>query len=388
MDVHQVVVAYSTLPGQPIDDTRRRGILSRRVPADAVAAHLVSELWRDDAVTRQHRSGDLPRMAVAIRAGQEVLGSLWVAFAPDTPAGEHEAALREAAGVAALRMLASRHQEDADQTSRNRALRTALEVTPTADASGRAQDPTSGVRLPAVLLGLADCAGPGADDGAEGRADLMRTLDLVAIDGRSLGHEVAATLIGDRLYALVAPGPGAAVPADRLLDHLLQRTRQALRRQYSAVRSEEVDSPARLREARRDIDAALEHLRAAGAPPGAYRTEELRADLVLRRLLRTVRDRADLRTGTAERIRAHDTTHGTDYLVTIAAYLWHFGEVVPASTALHIHQNTLRQRLRKAERTFGLSLGDPALRLVLAVEIAAMDRGGLPTYRGESRADH
>jgi DNA-binding PucR family transcriptional regulator len=58
----------------------------------------------------------------------------------------------------------------------------------------------------------------------------------------------------------------------------------------------------------------------------------------------------------------------------LAAYLRHFGDVVPASAALHIHQNTLRQRLRRAEQTFGLSLRDPTQRLLLSVEIAALGK--------------
>jgi DNA-binding PucR family transcriptional regulator len=152
----------------------------------------------------------------------------------------------------------------------------------------------------------------------------------------------------------------------------MDRALRSLRRTYTLVRSGAIDLPAGLREARRDIDAALDHLHDVQSAPGTYRTQELRADLVLRRLLATVRDNDDLRTGTAERIAAHDVEHGSDHLGTMAAYLRHFGDVGSASTALHIHQNTLRQRLRRAEQTFGLSLRDPVQRLLLSVEIAAL----------------
>jgi hypothetical protein len=373
MDTHQVLVAYSNLPDQPIDETRRRGILGRQVPKEAVADHLDKELWGSDAVVRRHRPGDLPRLAVVIRVGQDVLGSLWVAFADADrrPLGDFEATLREAAGVAALHMLALRRQVDDDQDSRNRALRSALE---TAEA---ATDRPTGIRLPAVLLGLAatgEVDDRETDDTMRLRADLMRMLDLITLDGRSLGHEPVVTVIGDRLYALLPTAPPASVPVDHLLDHLMDRARRSLRRTYTLVRSGAVDSPAGLHEARRDIDAALDHLHDQRAAPGTYRTQDLRADLVLRRLLAAVRDNDDLRTGTAEQIAAHDADHGTDYLATLAAYLRHFGDVVPASAALHIHQNTLRQRLRRAEQTFGLSLRDPTQRLLLSVEIAALGK--------------
>ncbi|MFE2040322.1 helix-turn-helix domain-containing protein [Streptomyces sp. NPDC059477] len=471
MDVHRIVVAYSTLPGQPIDDTRRRGILSRQVPEDAVADHLDRELWRADSVVRHHRPGDLPRMAVAIRAGMDVLGSLWVAFPPDGPAGDFEAALREAAGVAALHMLALRRQIDADQDSRNQALRAALDPPrPGKSPPGEPSGASAGLLLPGVLVGLAEAsvspsptgspestaprtrkgspdapaprtrtrstdstAPPNPTGSPTGspdptaspvptastaqtprpaqtpppaqtsplppppvptppptesaprttpeearrrcRADLLRLLDLVALDGRSLGYEPAAAVIGGRLYALLPAASGAAVPFGQLLDHLLQRAYRATRRRYVAVRTDADVAPPGLRIARHDIDAALDHLDDTGAEAGLYRIGDLRADLVLRRLLRTVRERADLRTGTAERIAAHDAEHGTEFLTTLAAYLRHFGEVAPASAALHVHQNTLRQRLRKAERIFGLPLEDPTLRLLLAVELAAVQGG-------------
>ena len=121
MDTQQVVVAYSNLPDQPIDETRRRGILGRRVPEDALADHLDREVWVSDTVVRQHRDGDLPRTAVVVRAGEDVLGSLWVAFPDEAAASDCGPTLQEAARVAALHMLALRRQVDAEQESRDRA---------------------------------------------------------------------------------------------------------------------------------------------------------------------------------------------------------------------------------------------------------------------------
>ncbi|MEV7340062.1 helix-turn-helix domain-containing protein [Streptomyces sp. NPDC093544] len=387
MDTRQALVAYSNLPDQPIDDTRRRGILGRQVPKDAVADHLDKELWSSEGVVRRNRPGDLPRLAVVIRVGQDVLGSLWVAFADadGRAVGDHEATLREAAGVAALHMLALRRLVDDDQDSRNRALRSALDT-------GEAPDRRTGIRLPAVLLGLSESPRPldratagEVDDDMRLRADQLRMLDLILLDGRSLGHKPVATVIGDRLYTLLPTGSPAAVPVDHLLDHLMDRARRSLGRAYLLVRSGDITSPAGLHEARRDIDAALDHLHDERAESGTYRTQELHADVVLRRLLATVRDNADLRTGTAERIAAHDAEHGTDHLVTLGAYLRHFGDVGAASAALHIHQNTLRQRLRRAEQTFGLSFRDPARRLLLSVEIAALGKGQGRQGSGERR---
>ncbi|MDX3727295.1 hypothetical protein [Streptomyces caniscabiei] len=82
-DTQQIIVAHSNLPDQPVDETRRRGILGRRAPGDGMADHLDREVWTSDTVARHQRPGNLPRLAVVIRAGEDDLGSLWVAFPDD-----------------------------------------------------------------------------------------------------------------------------------------------------------------------------------------------------------------------------------------------------------------------------------------------------------------
>ncbi|GAA3826411.1 PucR family transcriptional regulator [Streptomyces phyllanthi] len=371
MDTQQVIVAYSNLPDQPIDETRRRGILGRRVPEDAIADHLDRKVWTSDTVAHHQRPGNLPRLAVVVRAGEDVLGSLWVAFPDDASVPECGPTLQEAARVAALHMLALRRQVDAEQESRDRALRSALE--------GRAgqSDLTDGVCLPGVLVGMSEAVregGEASDAGAAARrrAALLRLVDLAVLDSRSLGYEPAAALLGDRVYLLLPTAGSGPVSTGVLLDHLLDRARHSLHRSFVAVNSPAVGALSPLLRARRDIDAALDHLREQRADPGAYRTEDLRPELVLRRLIGAVRGDAELRTGIVERLRAHDAEHATEYAVTLLAYLRHFGDVVAASGELHIHQNTLRLRLRRAEQLFGVSLADPTRRLLLTLELAAL----------------
>ena len=373
MDTQQVVVAYSNLSDQPIDETRRRGILGRRVPEDALADHLDREVWVSDKVVPRHRAGDLPRTAVVIRAGEDVLGSLWVAFPDEAAASDCGPTLQEAARVAALHMLALRRQVDAEQESRDRALRHALE-----GRSGPG-DPTGGVRLPAVLIGLAEAVQKRGDEesweagtAARRRAALLRALDLAVLDGRSLGYEPAAALLGDRVYVLLPTAGSGSVSTGVLLDHLLDRARHSLHRSFTAVDSPTVGTTSALLAARRDIDAALDHLRERRAGSGAYHAEDLRPVLVLRRLVGAVREEAELRTGIAERLRAHDAEHATDYCATLLTYLRHFGDVVAASGELHIHQNTLRLRLRRAEELFDVALADPTRRLLLTLELTAL----------------
>jgi hypothetical protein len=356
MDTSQAIVAYSNLPEQQIDETRRRGILGRRVPEDALPDHLAEEIWRSDSVVMRRREGDLPRLAVVIRAGADVLGSLWVSFPSEAEVPDCEAALQQAARVAAPHMLALRRQVDADQDSRNRAFRSAL------DRSG---DHVTGLRLPAILLG-ADAPGP-PDTQA---TNLLRTLDLFGLDGRALGHQPALALSNDRIYALLPTPPAGTVPVTALIAHLRNRVTRVLNIDVTIV-SGEVGTMAALHGTRQDIDTALDHLRTTGAAAGHYTTDRLRTEIVRKRLLDAVRRDPLLRTGIGERINGHDRDHGTAFTTTLLTYLRNFGDVATASAAIHIHQNTLRQRLRRAHELFDLDLDDPAQRLLLEIELAA-----------------
>jgi hypothetical protein len=355
MDTSQTILAYSNLPGQPIDETRRRGILGRRVPQEALPDHLAEEVWRSESVVRHHRDGDLPRAAMVIRAGDEVLGSLWAAFADDARIAGCEPALRHAASVAALHMLALRRQLDADENGRNLALRAALEQPGSYSVA---------LPLPAVLLGVTPRT-------TSSGTNLLRLLDLLAADGRSLGYQPALALVNDRIYALLPVASGGVVSLGAFVAHVRDRADRALHVNVSLVRGGRVDTLSELSSARRDVDSALDHLRAEGAAPGAYTTDELRAELVRQRLLQAVRSDPLLRWGIGDRVRDHDREHGSAFRITMLAYLRHFGDVNAASAELTIHQNTLRQRLRRAQELFGLALDNPAQRLTLEIELAA-----------------
>ncbi|WP_406335437.1 PucR family transcriptional regulator [Streptomyces sp. NBC_00203] len=74
------------------------------------------------------------------------------------------------------------------------------------------------------------------------------------------------------------------------------------------------------------------------------------------------------------RRRTEDAAHGTDYVPTLHAWLEHQGNIRTAAEQLHVHANTLRYRLTKIEQTVGIDLADPDIRLVLALQLKALDR--------------
>src|SRR5207302_1925688 len=109
-DARSNALAYSNLD-QPIDEPRRQTILGRRVPEDWTRRlrdeGVFRDLWASDGVIRfgDPDAGARMRLAVAIRAGTEVLGSIWVMEGDEPASARTEQALREAAPLAALHVL-------------------------------------------------------------------------------------------------------------------------------------------------------------------------------------------------------------------------------------------------------------------------------------------
>ncbi|MFD0889657.1 hypothetical protein ACFQ08_34400, partial [Streptosporangium algeriense] len=77
-DLAMRVLAYSTVEGQQIDDLRREGILGRRVPEHPTNAEEYAAVLRAVAAVWSYEPREYyPRLAIAIRAHGEALGTIW-----------------------------------------------------------------------------------------------------------------------------------------------------------------------------------------------------------------------------------------------------------------------------------------------------------------------
>src|SRR3984885_6816043 len=126
-DPNRRILAYSTLPGQLVDEDRRQGILGLQVPDLPENDAQYRELGRTAEVRRfTGGPGSMPRLAIAVRAGADLLGSIWVVD-PDGRLGpEAGTALAEAAEVAALHLLTARTAADLARRQRGDLLRRLL----------------------------------------------------------------------------------------------------------------------------------------------------------------------------------------------------------------------------------------------------------------------
>lgn len=249
------VLAYSNTD-DPIDEARRQAILGRKVPERWTAWYreqgVLRRLWAGEVVRIEFpddTEATQPRLAAAVRAGGDVLGSIWVLEGKEKLGADAEDALREAARIAALHLIRHRSGEDLERRRRSDMLASVLEG-----------------QLPGQVLVSAldfrhDLAVVAFDLGAGDQPDAMlkadRGVDAILMFCHAFRRPAAAVAIGRVAYLLVSVEPGHA-PDDLagLLSRMVERLQPSLGEITAGV-SSVVTDPAALPEARWEADHVL-----------------------------------------------------------------------------------------------------------------------------------
>lgn len=368
-DPQSRVLAYSSL-GDPIDRFRRGAILRRetspkwkeRLRAAGVfrALQTSDEPALVDAFTEE---GMRPRMAVGIRAGSELLGSIWVAQ-KEEPLGEDAArVLKEAARVAALHVVAYRAGHDIDRRRRAQQLELLLEgrVSAEAVAEGLGLDPEAAHVVIAFAL-------PPASDEAYAALQLARVLSVVTSYWEAFRRRAACAMVAGAVYALLPFEPH--VGRDRLLSmtaDVVRHVEGALGVTIRAGIGSSVSALADVPRSRDEADLVLHVMRSEDRQV-AGDVERLRGRILLLKVEKLLRANPHLLTGKLDRLVRHDADHGTAYVATLGGYLAAFGDVVTAADAMSVHRKTFRYRLRRAIELSGIDLDDPDERLVTQLQ--------------------
>ena len=412
-DPYLHVLAYSTLPSQPIDEHRQQGILGLQVPYVPVNEAQYRELGRAAGVCRFTAGpGSLPRLAIAVRAGAELLGSIWVVNAGGTLGPAAEQALTEAASIAALHLLAARTAADLARRLRGDLLRRVL-----ADpASATVVAPQLGLSAAAPVAVAAFTALSADPGGALAAHAALRFTDLVSLHCEAHYGRPGCALIDGTVYALLPAHSAAAHPAgahpagahpagaqpagaqpagaqpDRrvhreLVSTIARRAQQALRLPVRAALGGQVAGLALASASRRDADLVLRVL--AGRPdpdsgpaaePVTASIDEVRASATLAELAQDLSGWPALGEGTGPAIRAYDLERGSSYAATLLSYLDANSDIGDAARRLNVHPNTCRYRLARAEQLFGFSLADPDERLLLWLQLRLAPTAGQPAH--------
>ncbi|MGC0402986.1 hypothetical protein RKD27_005630 [Streptomyces sp. SAI-126] len=368
-DPRQRILAYSTVPGQPVDEDRRQGILGLRVPVSLDNSEQYRELFAAEGPVRLPalRDGVLPRLAVAVRAGGETLGSVWVVD-DGTLAADAADTLAQGASTAALLLLRARAARELARHRDSDLLRRVLDGTADAATSAVGLGIEGPVRVAAFVLeaaGLPDAEQTG-----------MRLLDVVRLQCEARYGRHACVLADGVVYA-VLPAPGAR--HRRLAEDIVARAGQALRVPVRAGLGEVVAGLAEVTASRADADLVL---RVLGPSLPVATIDEVRPRVTLLRLTEVLGERRELSAGAWRRVLAYDAGHGTDHARTLMSWFDAGCDMAGAAKLLAVHPNTCRYRLKQVRQHIGIDLDDPDERLVLWLQLRTLAGLGRGTAAG------
>jgi hypothetical protein len=374
-DPYQRILAYSTLSGQPIDEDRRQGILGLQVPYVSVNDVQYRQLAEAERVCRFTAGpGSLPRLAVAVRAGGELLGSIWVVDASGTAGPDAEQALTEAANIAALHLLAARTASDRARHERGDLLRRVL-----ADPGSAALVASQlGVSADAPVAVAAFIVVSSQPDGVLAAHAAMRFTDLVSLHCEAHFGRHGCALIDGTVYALLPAYPSGHSHRELVAD-IARRAQRALRVPIRAGLGSRVAGLRSAALSRQDADLVLRVLASRPGEPGEpviAAIDDVRASATLAELAQALSGVPRLREGAGPALRSYDAEHGTAYASTLLAYLDANSDIAAAARRLNVHPNTCRYRLARAEEISGLTLTDPDERLLLWLQLRLSDELG------------
>jgi sugar diacid utilization regulator len=374
-DPEQTILAYSTLPDQPIDETRRSSILRLHVP------HSV-ETDRD--YRRVHASSDplnvatedplLRRTAIAIRAGDSVLGSLWLLELVEHSNEDADRILREAANVAALHILHKRTTYVSSLTRQIDLVQPLLFEPERAElAAIRLGISAGSVRVAALGIWPADAIAAETLQSRLRLFDTIRTACAIRLPSAVCG-------LSDNIVYIVLPQttePSRQFQRTALLK-IVQNARRLLARPVLAALGAAAPID-RLAESRVNAELVLSELVrnvtegriSADSDEVVADDDSLGSRLQLRRMVSSLTTAGQLPGAIALRIADYDEQHKKAFEETLHAYLSCGGNAIEAAKSLDVHVNTVRYRLSRVGPLFGIDLDDAETRLLVWLQLWA-----------------
>ena len=379
-DERSQLLAYSATDGAA-DELRMLSILGRAGPADYLRR--LRERGVFDRLRTERGAVEVPadeqlgwrrRMVVDIRplrreglarvtGGGATLGTIWIqegSLPLDPDAGP---VLEGAAAVAArlIERARSAPTQEALQIQRLLGLRGGSVDIPSLAAT--LSLPSTG---PAAVIGIARRNGDVEDWAAQ--VPIADVAAAVRLHASAYAPESLVTTTDARIYVVIPRTAAGALPrwVAGVLDRLTRRTGIDLRAAVAAP----VAALADIGAARAEVDRVLDR-------PGTERVTTLaesRTSVLLGEIADLVAGREQLRDPRLQVLIEDDLARDGSLLPSVDEYLDRFGDVRAAAAALHIHPNTLRYRIRRAEQVLDMRLTDPGDRLLVQVLLLGLRR--------------
>jgi DNA-binding PucR family transcriptional regulator len=379
-DAANRVLAYSrTTDSDEADDLRRRSILGWQGPEGYLAKlrewGVFQHLHSSDEVIGIDSHPELGirrRLAVAIRSGDRQLGTIWVQEGSVPLSERSRQALLGAARVAALHLV-RRRREPSDEVTLTRTLLAGLldgSTGPQPLATHLGFDATR----PAAVLGFSYGTTEAYEaPGGAAAPELTHSevTNLVSVHIAARHRSALVTQVDPRIYVLLPQMP-RGIDTDTLRGWTQEITDAARRHLGLPLRGSVGCLVPRLGdvpESRREADRILDAMVSAGVTVAVAALPDIQAEVLVSEILTLLSARPEIRDPRLTALVAHDSRHQGRLAETLLTYLNSFGDIRAAAAQLHVHPNTLRYRLRRAEQLTGLDLSRPDQRLLAMLQL-------------------
>ncbi|MEY9873556.1 DNA-binding PucR family transcriptional regulator [Streptacidiphilus sp. MAP12-33] len=426
-DTANRILAYSrSADSDEIDDLRRLTILGWQGPEPYLSKlrewGVFQRLREGDTVVAIDEHPELGlrrRLVVAIRSGERQLGTIWVQEGATPLTERADQALLGAARVAALQLMRRRRSVSSELRLTQNLLSGVLEGT--TGAQSLAGHLGLDAKRPAAVLGFAlPGSGPGSDE-----LHREETLSLMAVHAAARHRSALTTAVDERVYVLLPELPRGVAPAT-LLGWARELAEAATRHLSPAapggaataragagarvgagagaggtaavsppgtaagaatvgsvsgvpVGGEAIvvrgalgalaPSLAGAAASRREADRVLDAMVSGRVGAQVADLAQVRAQVLLAETLDLLAATPSVRDPRLTALLAHDAEHGGQLAPSVLAWLDAFGDVREAAAALHIHPNTLRYRVRRAEQLTSLDLSRPEERVLAMLQL-------------------
>ena len=311
----------------------------------------------------------LGRAAMAVRAGDELLGSIW-AVLPEQVTPEREQTFVDAAKLVALHLLRTRAGADVDRRLVADLVATALEGgLGTVEALTRLGLADRPIVILAMGLSLASDERE-ALSMARRETDRQRATDALAVHLSALHPGAVVAAVGGVSYGIL-PVPEAGEPAEervaRMAGEFLARTTAQWDGFIGIGRA--ARDVSQLAQARKDADRALRVLRSGGGSRRVARVSDVYVESLLLQLSDLAAAEGSQPSGPIARLHAYDRAHRSHLTATLAAWLDSAGDAGAAAASVHVHVNTFRYRLRRISEVGGIDLDDADSRFAAMLQL-------------------
>ncbi|MEV6427695.1 helix-turn-helix domain-containing protein [Nocardia sp. NPDC051463] len=379
-DPHSNVLAYSA-SNEAADQLRILSILGREGPRDYLRIlqkwGVFDQLRQTDEVIDlpAHQELDIKhRLVVSIRRPSDgtagtprVLGTIWLQQG-DKPFKPDAAEVLRGASAIAARIISRSLDAPSTET---------LLIQRLFGARGSGVDvPSVASALNIPVTGPAAVVGFALNDSAQASTESASVANALRLHASSFRRDSLTAVLGERVYVLLPHYQSVrAVNAwTRQLVAQFETKRSLVLRAAIAIPVADLTHVA---SARTEVDRVLDST-ATTFPKGRVTTlAESRTAVLLAEILDLVDARPDLHDPRLQALFDYDRKHAANLQESVETYLREHGDVRNAATALQVHPNTLRYRIRRVEDIVGVDLSDPADRLLLELQLALPRRTGV-----------